>query len=160
MTHFLGPVVPDGRTVTASAGLDFVPRPGALGGPRFVILHFDNVALSRGARLTVDLGYGTDVFNVASGSSFWTRPANPLPGPIRIRIKGGAGTARLLEFGAGEPSVTPGHAPGTDFGSQSNCDPFLHTSPIKSRSTKRAWSAIPALPGVSPVVICQRSHRR
>lgn len=131
MTHFLGPVVPANRTVTNSSGLDFTPRAGPLGGPRFVILHFDNVVLSRSARLTVELGYGTDVFNASSGSSFWSRPVDTSIGAIAIRITGGTGSARLLEFGAGEPSVTPGNAPGTPTGSRSNCDPFLHTNPYQ-----------------------------
>ena len=131
MTHFLGPVVPDGRTLNQATGLDFVPRPGSLGGPRFVILHFDNVSLSRNARLTVELGYGTDVFNASSGPSFWSRPVDTSIGTIPIRITGGTGSARLREFGAGEPSVTPGQAPGTSIGSQSNCDPFLHTNPYE-----------------------------
>ncbi|MFM9883298.1 MAG: trypsin-like peptidase domain-containing protein [Burkholderiales bacterium] len=131
MTHFLGPVVADNRTLNQSAGIDLVPRAGSLGGPRFVILHFDNVALSRAARLTVNLGYGTDVFNTSSGSSFWSRPVDTAVGPIAIRITGGTGSARLREFGAGEPSVTPGNAPGTSVGSQSNCDPFLHTNPYQ-----------------------------
>ena len=61
MSHFLGPVRPDGRTVTHTSGLDLVPASGPLGGPRFVILHFESVSLSAGATLTVDLGYGTDV---------------------------------------------------------------------------------------------------
>jgi len=57
MTHYLGPVVPDGRTLNQVTGLDFVPRPGSLGGPRFVILHFDNVSLSGNARLTVETAF-------------------------------------------------------------------------------------------------------
>ena len=129
MSHFLGVVVAVNSTFDQTTGLDFTPRPGALGGPRFVILHFDNVNLPGSAQLTVELGYGTDVFNSSSGSSFWSRPVDTSIAPIQIRITGGTGSARLLEFGAGEPSITPGNAPGTPFGSRSNCDPFLHTSP-------------------------------
>jgi hypothetical protein len=131
MTHYLGPVVTDGRTVTQASGLDLVPRPGPLGGPRFVILHFDNVTFSGGADLTVNLGYGSDVFNASSGGAFWSRPVDPSIGPIPIRISGGNGKARLRAYGSGEPSVTPGNAPGTSTGSQSNCDPFLHTNPYQ-----------------------------
>ena len=131
MTHFLGVVVPDGRTFSQTTGLDLTPRAGALGGPRFVILHFDNVNLSASAKLTVELGYATDVFNRNSGSSFWSRPVDTSVAPIQIRITGGTGTARLREFGAGEPSITPGNVPGTSFGSQSNPDPFLHTNPYQ-----------------------------
>jgi hypothetical protein len=131
MSHFLGVVVHDGRTFNQTTGLDLTPRAGSLGGPRFVILHFDNVNLTGAARLTVELGYGTDVFNQSSGTSFWSRPVDTSVAPIQIRITGGTGSARLLEFGAGEPSVTPGNAPGTPFGSQSNPDPFLHTDPYQ-----------------------------
>lgn len=131
MTHFLGAVVPVNSTFDEITGLDLTPRPGSLGGPRFVILHFDNVTLSGSAQLTVELGYGTDVFNSSSGASFWSRPIDTSIGPIPIRITGGTGSARLLEFGAGEPSVTPGQIPGTTVGSQSNPDPFLHTSPYQ-----------------------------
>jgi hypothetical protein len=52
MSHKLGRVVTDGRTFNETAGLDLVPPPGALGGPRFVILHLDNVTLSASATLT------------------------------------------------------------------------------------------------------------
>src|SRR4051812_32882460 len=107
MSHFLGVVVHDGRTFNQSAGLDFTPRAGSLGGPHFVMLHFDNVSLSGAAQLTVELGYGTDVFNTSSGGDFWSRPVDTTVLPIAIRITGGTGSARLLEFGAGEPSVTP-----------------------------------------------------
>ena len=73
MTHFLGRVVPDGRTVTHTAGLDLVLTPGV---PRFVLLHFDEVNLAGAARLEVALGYGTDVFTAGSGTSFWSRPVD------------------------------------------------------------------------------------
>src|SRR5215211_2002029 len=129
MTHFLGRVVQDGRTVSSTAGLNLIPSPGPLGGPRFVMLHFDNVSLKGAARLVVELGYGTDVFTASSGPSFWSRPVDTRISPIPIRITGGSGSARLLEYGSGEPSVTPGFPPGTSTGSRSNCDPFLHTNP-------------------------------
>ena len=131
MSHFLGPVRPDGRTVTHSSGLDLVPPSGPLGGPRFVLLHFDSVNLSAGATLTVNLGYGTDTFTANSGSDFWSRPVDGAVSPIQIRITGGAGSARLVEFGSGEPSITPGQMPGTSVGSQTNPDPFLHTNPYQ-----------------------------
>jgi len=131
MSHFLGVVVPDGRTFNQTTGLDLTPRAGLLGGPRFVILHFDNVNLSAGVKLTVELGYGTDVFDKDSGNDFWSRPVDTTIVPIKIRITGGTGSARLREFGAGEPSVTPGKAPETPCGSQSNCDPFLQTNPYQ-----------------------------
>jgi hypothetical protein len=129
MSHNLGRVVPDGRTFDETNGLDLVPSPGPLGGPRFVILHFDSVNLTGGATLTVNLGYATDVFAAGSGTSFWSRPVDGSISPIAIRITGGTGSARLREYGSGEPSTTPGGAPGTSLGSQSNPDPFLHTNP-------------------------------
>ena len=74
MSHNLGRIVPQNNTLNESTGIDFIPDPGPLGGPRFVILHFDNVNLSGSAKLTVDLGYDTDIFTKNSGSSFWSRP--------------------------------------------------------------------------------------
>ena len=126
MSHNLGRIVPDGRTFNQAAGLDLVPGSGA----RFLILHFDNVNLQGAASLTVDLGYGTDVFNKSSGPSFWSRPVDTAGSPISIRITGGNGSARLLEIGRGEPSTTSA-APGQPCGSQSNPDPFFHTDPYQ-----------------------------
>lgn len=131
MTHFLGRVVADGRHFDHTSGLDLVPSPGPLGGPRFVFLHFDSVTLSGGARLEVALGYDTDVFNAASGSDFWSRPVDGSLSPVTIRIVGGNGSARLVEYGSGEPSITPGQTPGTSIGSRSNPDPFLLTNPYQ-----------------------------
>lgn len=134
MTHNLGRVLADGRIVSATTGIDLLPPSGPLGAPRFVILHFDTVNLPGAAKLTVDLGYGSDVFSASSGSNFWSRPANPRQPdgvtvrPIAIRITGG-GSARLVEYGIGEPTISPGFPPGTSTGSQTNPDPFLHTNP-------------------------------
>jgi hypothetical protein len=128
MTHDLGRVVADGRTLNETNGLDLTPPAGPLGGPYFVILHFDAVNLKGAAKLTVNLGYGTDLFNAASGPNFWSRPADASKGPIKIRITGGKGAARLKEFGIGEPTRSSdigGGSPGTSIGSQSNPDMFL-----------------------------------
>ena len=130
MTHALGRVVADGRTFTHSSGLDLTPGPGTLGPPRFVFLHFDSVLLNGGARLEVALGYDTDVFTSASGSDFWSRPANAINTPITMRIVGGTGSARLLEFGSGEATETT-NPPGTSTGSRSNPDPFLNSNPYQ-----------------------------
>ena len=127
MTHNLGRVVASGSSLSEASGLDFFPGPGPLGGPRFVLLHFDNVILAVGARLEIALGYDTDVFVPNSGSDIWSRPINPDLGPIQIRIVGGTGTARLLEYGSGEPAESG--PPGTSIGSRSNPDPFLNTNP-------------------------------
>lgn len=131
MTHRLGRVVADGRTVNQSSGIDLTPAAGPHGPVRFAMLHFDNVVLKGSAKLTVDLGYGVDIFNASSGPSFWTRPADTATAPIEIRITGGTGSARLLEFGSGEPDIPPGQTPGTSVGSLSNPDVFLHTSPYQ-----------------------------
>jgi hypothetical protein len=131
MTHKLGRVVADGRTFNETTGVDLVPPPGALGGPRFVILHFDNVALSASATLNVPLGYANDIFHADAGSSFWTRPIDTSIGTIQIRIIGGAGSARLREFGSGEPSIPNGQTPGTPIGSLSDPDVFLQTNPYQ-----------------------------
>jgi hypothetical protein len=131
MTHRLGRLVSDGRSVTQSSGIDLNPGAGPHGPVRFVILHFDNVNLDANAQLTVQLGYGTDVFTSNSGASFWSRPADTANLPIQIRISGGNGSARLLEFGSGEPDIPPGHTPGTPEGSLTNPDVFLHTSPYQ-----------------------------
>src|SRR5260370_1366833 len=103
MSHYLGRVVADGSTFNQTTGLDLTPGPGPLGGPRFVMLHFDSVALSGGAKLTVNLGYGADVFTSSAGSDFWSRPVDIALSPIPIRIVGGTGSARLVEYGSGEP---------------------------------------------------------
>src|SRR5258705_171060 len=129
MTHRLDRVVAASRTLTQASGIDLTPAAGPHGPVRFVMLHFDNVSLSGGAQLTVPLGYDTDVFNASSGSAFWSRPVDTATLPIAIRISGGTGSARLLEFGSGEPDVPPGQTPGTSIGSLTDPDVFLHTSP-------------------------------
>jgi hypothetical protein len=130
MTHALGRIIADGRTFTHSSGLDLIPGPGPFGTPRFVFLHFDSVVLNGGARLEVALGYDTDVFTAASGGDFWSRPVNAINTPITMRIVGGTGSARLLEFGSGEPTQTA-NPPGTSTGSISNPDPFLNSNPYQ-----------------------------
>jgi hypothetical protein len=130
MSHALGHVHHDGRNFTQAAPLNLTPASGPLGGPRFVFLHFDSVSLGTGARLEIDLGYATDVFTAASGEDFWSRPISGATSPITIRIVGGSGSARLLEYGVGEPTETA-NPPGTAFGSRSNPDPFLLTNPYQ-----------------------------
>jgi hypothetical protein len=144
MSHFLGPVRHDGRTFNQSSGLDLVPPAGPLGGPRFVLLHFDSVNLSAGATLTVDLGFGTDVFNASSGPDFWSRPVDGAVNPIRIRITGSTGSARLLEFEAVSPASHRGRRRARL--SEAKPIPTRSCTPIriKSRSSKRGSSATPA----------------
>jgi len=128
MTHRLGRVVTDGRSVNQANGIDLTPGAGPHGPVRFVILNFDNVVLSPGAELRVDLGYGTDVFTANSGSTFWTRPVDTATLPIKIRIVGGNGSATLRKYGSGEPDIPPNQTPGTSVGSLTNPDVFLHDS--------------------------------
>lgn len=129
MSHNLGRRIADGRTFSHTASITLTPGPGPQGPARFVMLHLDQVVLNGPAKLSIDLGYGTDVFTRGSGNEFWTRPIDVRIAPITLRITGGTGSARLLEFGQGEPSIPPGHAPGTSMGSLSNPDVFLHDSP-------------------------------
>ena len=129
MSHYLGRRIGDGRTFNQTASLNLTPGAGPYGGPHFVILHFDQVVLKGSARLSVDLGYGTDVFTAGSGTDLWTRPIDTALTPITIRITGGTGSARLVDYGSGEPGIPPGHSPGEAYGSLSNPDVFLHGSP-------------------------------
>lgn len=131
MTHRTGRVINDGRTVTQASGVDVDPSDGPFGPVRFVMLHFDNVTLAGGARLIVPLGYGTDIFTSSSGNSFWSRPIDAATLPVQIVITGGDGSARLRQVGIGEPDVPPGRMPGTEQGSLTNPDVFLHTSPYQ-----------------------------
>ena len=96
MSHFLGRRITDGRTFTQASPLTLIPGPGPHGGPHFVILHLDQVTLNGAAKLSVDLGYGTDVFPAGSGSDLWTRPIDTALSPITIRITGGTGSARSI----------------------------------------------------------------
>ena len=95
MSHRIGRVVHDGRTVTQASGIDLGPSDGPHGPVRFVMLHFDNVNLAGGASLTVPLGYGTDIFTASSGSDFWSRPIDAATLPAGIRIGAGVATALL-----------------------------------------------------------------
>jgi hypothetical protein len=172
MSHSLGRLEDDGRIVSESSGIDLIPPTGAEGNPRYAILFFDDVNLSLGATLTVDLGYSIDQFSQGAGSNFWTRPANtydtsndpPTVRPIPIRISGGTGSARLLHYGLAEP-VRTGTPPG-DEESLTNPDPFFHTVPYEEPTYETrlectpgfAWEngAVPQgmlpIPGAQPKV--------
>ena len=120
----IGPDTGDAPSPANTWALDFAHTPAPTGS-KFVILHFQNVALPAGNRLEVDLGYDTDVFTAADGDQFWTRPVNlyALAGglvPIRYVTDGAAtGVAELDRYGRGESLPgDPGH------GSISNSDPF------------------------------------
>ncbi len=164
MTHDLGRVVPVSQIITDASPLNLVLDPSPIGSPRFAMLHFDNVSLSGGARLEVNLGYTTDVFSSGAPSDFWTRPADAATAPIEIRIVGGSGSARLLEYGSGEPTQTV-NPPGTFTGSLSNPDPFLHTNPYDEPIYETrlmctpgfAWQNADCAPpaGISPAIKAQ-----
>jgi hypothetical protein len=117
--------------------------PAAPSGTRFLLLHLTDAVLPAGSRLEVDLGYGTDVFTVADGDDFWTRPVNihALPGGVPIRyITGGAGNGgvHLAEYGRGER-----HAGDLDGSALSNCDPFLTGSPYQEPVYDPFWFCTP-----------------
>jgi Trypsin-like peptidase domain/von Willebrand factor type A domain len=140
MSHSCGRVVSVGTRIGPDSGapqsgpgfweLLFTPSPAPSGDPpRFVLLHFVNLAFPAGERVEVELGYGTDTFAASSGSDAWTRPIDPQLGPIRIRYFGAgpAGGATLAEYGSGEPTQTG--TPGDLLGSLTNVDVFLQTDP-------------------------------
>ncbi len=134
MSHNLGTIILDGRTFNQTAPLPLTPTAGSHGGPHFVFLHFDQIVLNGAAKLIVELGYGTDVFTAGSGSEQWTRPIDTAAGPISIRITGGTGSARMVEYGRGEPRISVDdagieHVPGEAYYSLSNPDVFLHGNP-------------------------------
>lgn len=140
MSHNVGRVVPLGTRIGPDSGapatvpgmwqFDFTPGPAPLGGsPRFVMLHFNAMSFPGSARLEVDLRYDTDRFDATDGADAWSRPIDPLPGPIAIRYfgSGPSGGVTLAEYGSGEPTITG--TPGTFVGSRTNPDIFLHTNP-------------------------------
>ena len=117
MSHRTGRVIHDGRTVTQASGIDLDPADGPHGPVRFVMLHFDNANLSGGARLTVPLGYGIDVFTASSGSTFWSRPidAATLPACVFFTAPLGWCIVKIASLGinAASRSVNgAGNAPG------------------------------------------------
>jgi hypothetical protein len=140
VSHTCGRVVPVGTRIGPDTGtpaspagvweLLFTPSPALMGGPpRFVLLHLDNLSFPGTSRLEVDVRYGTDTIDGASGADAWTRPVDPVPGPIRIRYfgSGTSGGVTLAEYGSGEP--TQAGTPGASWGSLTNVDLFLHTDP-------------------------------
>jgi von Willebrand factor type A domain/Trypsin-like peptidase domain len=82
----------------------FTPAPAAEGTtPRFVMLHFTSMVFPAGARLEVDVRYGTDVFDMDGEG--WTRPIDVAPGPISIRYIGNGsmtGGVTFTEYASGE----------------------------------------------------------
>jgi hypothetical protein len=137
MSHEIGRIVGVGTRIGPDAGPPstpgvweflFTPSPALPGGdPRAVILHLAAMSFPAGARLEVDLRYGTDTFS--AGADVWTRPIDPKPGPVRIRYFGAGttGGVTLAEYASAEPTQTG--IPGQTLGSLTNPDFFLHTDP-------------------------------
>lgn len=135
-----------------------LPHAPAPGGTKFVILHFQGVSLPATNRLEVDLGYDTDVFTSADGSSFWTRPVDvsQVGGgghvPLRYITDGSSsGAATVDRYGRGES--LPSHSPPHD--SITNCDPFLPagwTEPVFPHSPPTT------VPKYDPYWICDKSQ--
>lgn len=105
-----------------------LPHAAAPGGTKFIIIHFMNVSLPADNRLEVDLGYDTDVFTIADGGQFWTRPINVsrvgggTSVPLRYVTDGAiTGGASVDRYARGESLQS--HLTGHD--SISNSDPFL-----------------------------------
>ena len=138
MSHSIGRVVavsgsprigPDGGP-TPTPGVwefAFTPAPALEGGSaRLVILHFTDMSFPLGTRLEVNVRYGIDKFTVNGDA--WTRPIDPVPGPISIKYFGNGsptGGVTFTEYASGELKTTGPGAPGTDDGRQTNPDLFL-----------------------------------
>ncbi len=90
------------------------------------MLHFRNASFpTAGAKLEVDLGYGTDTFTASDGTDFWTRPANVYAlagGKVSVRYitTGASGSVELFEYARGER-----HHGDQDPTALSNSDPCL-----------------------------------
>lgn len=143
MSHTIGRLVDeegtriDSDSATSSPAPDtwefeFMPESASDDGPpRFVILQLTDLDLPGDAELQVELGTetgDTDTFERSTGSKVWTRPINPKPGPVVVRYVGSdtTGGATLVKYALGERSKDG--EPGSDRGSLSNPDFFLHTA--------------------------------
>ncbi|HEX7168708.1 MAG TPA: vWA domain-containing protein [Acidimicrobiales bacterium] len=124
MSHTCGSVItlPSAVSIGPAVGElthEFQHQPAGGAGTLFLILHFTSVSIPAGHELRVNLGYDTDVFTAADGSSFWTRPINihhpsmpPGPGGGRVPVSwvapAGAttGSAQIDRYGRGEQTET------------------------------------------------------
>jgi hypothetical protein len=121
MSHIIGTVQILGAPTTISAGSTVFNPPAAPMGTKFILLHFQNLNFQPGDQLTIELGYGTDVFTAADGPAFWTRPVNVYAFPAGVQITyTGSGSVQMDQFARGER-----HAGETGHNSFSNCDPFF-----------------------------------
>ena len=150
----IGPDSGQPATAGTTWAHDFVHVPAPTG-TKFVILRFTSASIPAGNRVEVDLGYGTDVFDDTSGSSFWTRPINhaAFPGGIPIRyVADGvlSGSVELTKYGRGERLQGDPGPP-----TLSNCDPFLldgtFTEPIYDDfwfcNNPPSWENVRCAPG-------------
>ena len=124
MSHITGTVQVLPTPMSIVPGTTVFNPPGAPGGTKLLMLHFQNPDFKPGDSLRVNLGYATDVFTAADGLAFWTRPINVYAFPAGVEItyvKAGApvGSIQMDRFGRGER-----HAGETGHPSFSNCDPF------------------------------------
>jgi hypothetical protein len=98
-SHILGPVQSASFPVGPGAGDVAFSDPVA----KFLILEITASAGSTGDRVEVDLGYGTDVFNLTPGQRFWTRPVGGSSVTLRYLDNGdGVGGAVVDRYGRGE----------------------------------------------------------
>lgn len=141
--------------------------PAAVGGTKFLMLHFTATNVTGGDRVEVDLGYDTDVFTAASGPSFWTRPIAGNSVTVRYVADGvgpAAGSVSIAEFGRGE-GLKLGGADGA-AGGNANGDLFLIDSPFVEPTffntagvcpggTSPSWQNVACLPaGVPKDIAC------
>jgi hypothetical protein len=81
----------------------FSPPPLPSTGTKFLILHFTEAELGLDDKIEVNLIYDTDIFDLSSGPSFWSRPVRGNSVEIDfVDGSGGIGSAVLSQYGRGE----------------------------------------------------------
>lgn len=164
MSHRMGSLITLGAPITIGPDTGAAPdsantwslmfSPAAApGGTKFLILQFTGAALSGSNRVEVDLGYGTDVFTDASGTSFWSRPI--AGNSVRISyIDDGVGPpigkVDLVQYGRGE-GLAGGGATNTNGDmfllSSPYVDPtFFNSSGVCPSGATPSWENVAALP--------------
>jgi hypothetical protein len=148
MSHNQGPILP----AHFELGPEFGQGPVSLGvwersfsvplGPDgraalFVMLHFIAVHLPGDAKLTVQLGYDLDHLDLGPADGVWTRPINPLLGPVAIRYHtaSGQGGVILDKYGHGKPTSSNN---GPTMMGVTNPDLFLQSTPLEVSCVARA----------------------
>jgi Trypsin-like peptidase domain len=139
MSHSHGPILPAhleigpefGQAPVASGvwERDFSVPPDSDGrAALFVILHFIGVNLPADAKVSVQLGYDQDTLEIDPAAGAWTRPINPLLGPVIIRYRSESGRGGLILDQYGHGKVTISNDGPTRSG-VTNPDLFLQNSP-------------------------------